>query len=82
MHTRTHTHTHTHVCTCRSKEDILSEIRRLQSEMSALEERVQSSVKVMNGSAAGHTEATAGSTGARGRPAFVHMCVYVCAYVW
>ncbi len=35
---------------CRSKEDILSEIRRLQAEMSALEDRVQSSAKLMNGS--------------------------------
>lgn len=33
----------------RSKEDILSEIRRLQSEMSALEDRVQTSAKLMNG---------------------------------
>mmetsp|Transcript_7911 Transcript_7911/g.16979 ORF Transcript_7911/g.16979 Transcript_7911/m.16979 type:complete len:399 (+) Transcript_7911:320-1516(+) len=34
----------------RSKEDILSEIRRLQSEMAMLEDRVQSSAKIMNGS--------------------------------
>ncbi|GFH22458.1 TPT domain-containing protein [Haematococcus lacustris] len=33
----------------RSKEDILSEIRRLQSQMSALEDRVQNSAKIMNG---------------------------------
>ncbi len=32
---------------CRSKEDILSEIRRLQSEMTALEDRVQTSAKIM-----------------------------------
>lgn len=43
--------TSVHVCVCvpRSKEDILSEIRRLQAEMSALEDRVQSSAKMMNG---------------------------------
>eukprot|EP00199_Chlamydomonas_sp_CCMP681_P002247 CAMPEP_0119108314 /NCGR_PEP_ID=MMETSP1180-20130426/13691_1 /TAXON_ID=3052 ORGANISM="Chlamydomonas cf sp, Strain CCMP681" /NCGR_SAMPLE_ID=MMETSP1180 /ASSEMBLY_ACC=CAM_ASM_000741 /LENGTH=384 /DNA_ID=CAMNT_0007093915 /DNA_START=119 /DNA_END=1273 /DNA_ORIENTATION=- len=34
----------------RSKEDILSEIRRLQSEMNVLEDRVQNSAKVMNAS--------------------------------
>lgn len=37
----------------RSKEDILSEIRRLQSEMTALEDRVQTSAKIMGGSGAG-----------------------------
>lgn len=33
----------------RSKEDILSEIRRLQSQMAELEDRVSNSAKVMNG---------------------------------
>ena len=37
----------------RSKEDILSEIRRLQSEMTALEDRVQTSAKIMGDSAPG-----------------------------
>ncbi|GAX82426.1 hypothetical protein CEUSTIGMA_g9854.t1 [Chlamydomonas eustigma] len=37
----------------RSKEDILSEIRRLQSEMSSLEDRVQTSAKIMNAASNG-----------------------------
>jgi hypothetical protein len=36
------------VHTCRSKEDILSEIRRLQAEMSQLDARVQGSNKAFN----------------------------------
>ena len=36
-------------CHCRTKEDILSEIRRLQAEMSVLEDRVNISNKIMNG---------------------------------
>ncbi len=39
----------------RSKEDILSEIRRLQSQMAELEDRVNSSAKVMNGGGAPQT---------------------------
>lgn len=37
----------------RSKEDILTEIRRLQAQMVELEDRVSSSAKVMNGSGSG-----------------------------
>ncbi|GLI68172.1 hypothetical protein VaNZ11_012512 [Volvox africanus] len=37
----------------RSKEDILSEIRRLQAQMAELEDRVSSSAKVMNGGGLG-----------------------------
>ncbi|KXZ55498.1 hypothetical protein GPECTOR_2g1047 [Gonium pectorale] len=39
----------------RSKEDILSEIRRLQAQMAELEDRVSSSAKVMNGGSSGTT---------------------------
>ena len=42
----------------RSKEDILSEIRRLQSEMSSLEDRVTASAKIM-GTAGTQPESTA-----------------------
>lgn len=45
----------------RSKEDILSEIRRLQNEMSALEDRVALSNKMMNGSAGSTVGGVAGS---------------------
>ncbi|KAG2501749.1 hypothetical protein HYH03_000249 [Edaphochlamys debaryana] len=56
----------------RSKEDILTEIRRLQAQMAELEDRVSTSAKVMNGSATavvpvamagggGHSSAGAGN---------------------
>lgn len=48
---------------CSSKEDILSEIRRLQNEMSALEDRVALSNKMMNGSAGSTVGGVAGSGG-------------------
>jgi hypothetical protein len=44
----------------RSKEDILSEIRRLQSQMAELEDRVSSSAKVMNGGGLGIAVALSG----------------------
>lgn len=46
----------------RSKEDILSEIRRLQGEMSALEDRVQVSTKLMGGDSDKVGEAAAKSS--------------------
>ncbi|PNH03735.1 putative sugar phosphate/phosphate translocator [Tetrabaena socialis] len=48
----------------RSKEDILSEIRRLQSQMAELEDRVSSSAKAMNGGGGGERVVLLGGPGA------------------